>query len=149
MEKLFLTAKTHLTSNWQGSWEDTLFLKRLVKHGGFSFQKRSATIVSTLCCNFLFPHPSYFPIAGFKVLSITSAFHHLKVLVYARCTIGTCHLPLLSPAPGQYGTLLEAWSSLLGRGFWKKITCLCYHPKCTLGCVKSFECVAMALPAVL
>lgn len=66
-----------------------------------------------------FHSPSNFHVTGFKVLSITSAFHHLKALVYAQYTTGMCQLPLWNPAPVHCSALLEAWYSSLEKRFLK------------------------------
>lgn len=70
-------------------------------------QKTSGTVVSFHAAIFSFPTSSNFPEMGFKILSTTSVFQHLKDVVYARYTTGMCQLPLLSPAPVQYSTQLE------------------------------------------
>lgn len=116
MEKFLLAAETHLASNQQWSSEDTHFLKRLMEEGAFFSQRRSGTTDSFHAATLSFPSPSNFHVTGFKVLSITSAFRHLKDLVYAQCTTGMCQL---NPAPVLCGALLEAWYSSLEKRFLK------------------------------
>lgn len=119
MEKFLLAAKTHLASKWQWSSEDTHFLNRLIEDGSFFLQKRSGTTDSFHAATWSFHSPSNFNVTGFQVLPITSAFYHLKDLVYAWCTTGMCQVLLLNPAPVHCSALLEAWYSSLEKRFLK------------------------------
>jgi len=81
-------------------------------------RKRSGTMVSFHAAIFSFPASSNFSETGFKILSTTSVFQHLKDLVYARYTTGMCQLPLLSPAPVQYSSQLEKNES--SAAYWEE-----------------------------
>lgn len=146
MENLLLAAKTHLAPNWQWSsvtfWSDwrkmELFLSRKGPEPWINFILQLN--LSTAAVIFMQQILKFCELLQLSTTGKALCMHGVPQGC-ASCHCWTQHL--------FTGVLcLKPHTVHWKRDFWKFIIYTCYHPKCTLGCVKSFECVAVELTAV-